>query len=140
MIIKPFRCEDLENMEVQDIQRAGLESMDDHAMYLMENSEAYTVSHDGRILVCSGLVPIWANRAWVWSFVAKNIKHHMISITRLAKEVMDASPFTILEAYTISGHDEGGRWLNMLGFDLVRPNVPNLLMNDYICDIYMKVK
>lgn len=140
MIVVPFMREDLESMAVQPDQRDSVAALDDTAFDMIERSESYTVLHEDEPIACMGIVPMAVNRAWIWAFLAEGIKHRMVGLTRLTGELIDASPFTIIEGYVISGNDKGAKWMQMLGFDLAVANVPNLRGTGDACDIYVKVK
>lgn len=74
------------------------------------------------VVGCAGIVPIWQGRSFVWALLGKGCAPHMLAITRLVREQLDAHENRRIEATVLHGFEAGERWARMLGFKRETPD------------------
>ena len=114
--IEPFQAWHANCIDKQDCQ----DDIDVAAAQLAAY-ESWTCRMDGNIVAVGGVVPIWKGRSMMWSQISKNINPHgMVKLTRIVKRQIKLSTDR-LEAFVVDGHDQGHRWIKLLGFTLDTP-------------------
>ncbi len=119
MIATPFEPEHLALINLQESQQC-------HAKYftlgygrqLKKAGPAFTLSNNGKVILCSGLAYYWEGRAEMWAILDKDAGSQLLQATRMAKKAIEAYAVKRLEIIVRAGDTAGERWAKMLGFKL----------------------
>lgn len=88
-------------------------------MYL-ERMASYTLSYDGKPILCGGTMTQWPGRHMGWAYLNKHSGRHMLAVTRAAREHLDGVrgriDFTVRRDFA-AGH----KWAKLLGFEIENP-------------------
>jgi hypothetical protein len=87
----------------------------------MRDGFVHSVEHQGKIIACGGLIPVWPDctvRAAAWGLLSKDIASLFPFIHKNVLRVMDESPFNRIEAHTNPNFPPAERWIRMLGFEI----------------------
>lgn len=80
--------------------------------------ECFTGFHDGRIIVCSGLIRHWSTRAEAWLLMGCPVSRvEMLWIHRRVLEFLNGLDVARVETTVDDSFDAGHRWARMLGFN-----------------------
>lgn len=89
----------------------------DRAQLLRDRSElAYTIRHDGEVLICAGVADLGHGRGLLWSFVSDAGRRHGHIVHRAALRFISMLTFRRLEATCLAGVAHAAEWLERLGF------------------------
>lgn len=87
------------------------------------------VTRHGEVVMCAGLIPHWKGRAECWAIPNTGFTSEFLGVHRWAKTLLDAVPFTRIEASVEQGFEPGHRWARLLGFkresDVMRHYFPD---------------
>lgn len=122
MHIIPFEPVHLRSLVLQEAQ-AWMSPMlkDDYGKYLKDAGPCFTAEVDNRILVCSGLVNIWENRAQAWALMSADAGQHFVRIFRAIRSFLELQDTRRIEATVDADFEQGHRLMRMLGFQLETP-------------------
>jgi len=93
---------------------AGFADVDQARRFAEVSPQAYTVRHDGEILVCGGVAELEGGRGLLWSFVTEAGRRAPHRLHRAARRFLSTLAYRRLEA-TCRGV-RACRWLEALGF------------------------
>lgn len=88
---------------------------------LAELDHTWTVLHEGRVLACAGVIPIWSGRGHLWAYLSDDAGKHMLAITREVLRKLDEVKLPRYEAEVAEGFVAAHRWVQMLGFHCETP-------------------
>jgi hypothetical protein len=117
-MIVPFKAQHMVDFEVQSMQAAEASILTQQEAMALENTTAYSLFEEGRILACFGMIEVWAGRSIGWSYVSQHIGRRYVKLHRAALRVIDMCEWRRLETYVDVDFAEGHRWARMLGFQL----------------------
>lgn len=127
--------------EPQDLQISDARAMQSPAV---AGVIATTVAISGfvgpKCMGCAGIIDVKPGLALVWALLSKDAGPFMLPISRKVRRVLAAYPATRFEATVAHGFDEGRRWMDLLGFELVEEHTG--VDHAYGTDaaLYVKVK
>jgi hypothetical protein len=79
--------------------------------------DCFTGRHDGRIIVCSGIVRHWQTRAEAWLLMGCPVSRtEMLWIHRRVSDFLENAGIVRIETTVKQNFDAGHRWAKMLGF------------------------
>lgn len=140
----PYRAEHyFELGELQVAQRVWETRMSREQARSLEGPYASTVMEDGVPLGCGGIMPIWENRGFLWSFLGHRASpRNFRRIHGFVRDYIEAAPFRRVEAAVEVGFEAGHRWVQLLGFEC---ETPTTIMRAFQADgtdclLYAKVK
>lgn len=139
MRIVPLKRWHLDNIEMQDAQDYVARWLTPEIKNVMENTCAFAAMDGERVLGCAGVIEMWEGRGAVWSMLGKDLGKQFIGVHRAVKSFLDNSRFRRLEATVDVGHEEGERWIKMLGFTLETPDMPLYLPNGGNAAMYVRL-
>lgn len=86
--------------------------------HFINTGKSWGCKLDGKFVAIGGYTPVWEGRAVVWGLLGNDCRKAMPAMTRrIKKELTELRvAFPRVEAYTARHHEEGHRWLKMLGF------------------------
>lgn len=123
MIVVPFIANHLWDLDQED-GRAYLSMHVTPALAAgMENDQTFTGLADGRVVAVGGIADLCPGRAMMWSYMGLTAGKHMVSITKVARRLIDTVTVARLEADVDVDFAPGHRWLKMLGFELETPRM-----------------
>jgi hypothetical protein len=114
--VTPFRAGDLDDLAIQSAQADMFHHMTREQMRAFEPLESWTTRIDDRVLLVGGLVPLWTDRAMLWSYVSKEAGEHFILLTAGVRRFIEASTYKRIEMYVDMEFRQGHRWAKVLGF------------------------
>lgn len=118
-----YRAEHIQSLVVQSAQEGIRVHLPDTMMRQLENEHAYTLMRDGQPVVCCGAIEVWANRAYVWSFLGDIATREFREVHSWAKRFLNGLPFRRLEATVDIDFEPGHRWVKSLGFECEAPRM-----------------
>ena len=100
----------------QTLQRVSFEGWDDLPDY------GRTLSHEGRILACFGVAPLWEGVAEAWALLSVEVlKDFPVALSRSVwnwlEHIERRESLRRVQASVADGHEAGHRWVRWLGFD-----------------------
>jgi hypothetical protein len=69
------------------------------------------------VIACGGIVPVWQDRGYLWGLLGKSNPREFMGVHRAARHLVENCALRRLESYVEDGHEEGMRWLDLLGFE-----------------------
>lgn len=118
LTVEPFKAEHVDEMVVQDAQRADWQGVTQDMLRAFEQTDAWTARVDGEVVLVGGLVELWAGRAALWSYVAAGAGPHMVLLTKGVRRFIDGSAHRRIEMYVDAGFAAAHRWARALGFQM----------------------
>lgn len=117
----PYKAEHLKNLQLQDAQVEASKLISYEHQKALENEHAYTFVDDGEILLCAGVMPLWPQRAVIWSYFSRNAGRKMLAIIRVTVSILDEMPFDRIESAVEENFSQGHRFNKLIGFKLETP-------------------
>lgn len=111
-----YRPEHLFLLRPQDHQRDVLDGVSAEHAAALGASPAATVMHGDEVLMCGGVVPIWAGRSMAWAYLSRDVGPHMLSVTRAVLVFLEGHPSPRTEMYVQADFEEAHRWARSLWF------------------------
>lgn len=140
MIVVPYEPKHMHALHVQSAQLYTLGwAPADHAE-MLARFPAYTALDGDEVLVCAGVLEIWAGRAAAWAFLSENIGTRMTSVHRAVRRYFELLDYRRIEAEVATDFPEGHRWVRMLGFKLECPRMRGYFPDGSDASLYVKVK
>lgn len=142
MRVVPFRAEHLDRMAEQETEKRLAGYVEPGMARALQGPWAKTVLDGDEVLLCGGVHEIWAQRGYLWSYVAATAGRRFIVLHRLTQAFVDEAPFRRIEAAVQWRFEEGHRWMKLLGFTCETPDKPMraFLPNGGDAALYAKVK
>lgn len=117
--VVPFRLEHLARLDVQDYQRPDRDRLLELPQrHVLEDMSSYTIVDGDEPFICGGVMEMAPWRGLAWCYLAKDLGTKMVLAHRVAKRLVDAVPYDRVEFEIRSEHEEGHRWVQLLGFEL----------------------
>lgn len=141
MHIVPFEPSHLRHLILQDSQ-AWLSPMLDanYGEYLRRGGPCFTARDGDTVLVCSGMVNVWENRAIAWAIMSKDCGRHFVRIFRAIRSFLEMQDIRRIEATVDAGFEQGHRLMQMLGFRLETSEPMRAYLPDgRDCHLYARV-
>lgn len=116
--IIPARAEMAEMIKLNDAQMIfGMQPDRVGLQHFIDSGLAFAVVRDEEVLALGGVRDVWPDRGVAWGLLASGIGATMVPITRAVRRFMHVCPTRRIEAEVAVGHEEGRRWMEMLGFE-----------------------
>jgi hypothetical protein len=118
MEIRPYVPDDFLAIDLQPMQKIlsfGGQT-EDCARGLHQSQEAYTVTIDGEVMACIGLVEFWPGRRMAWAYLSGRIGRQMVELTWKIRRWLRYHGEGRIEAYIDPKHAAAERWAMLLGF------------------------
>jgi len=91
-------------------------------------------------LLIGGIIPITANRAFLFSYLSRNIGKHFSGVTRLVEEFLSLLPVKRIEAGVDIDYPQAHRWLKIMGFTMETPRAEAYNWDGSDASLYVKIK
>lgn len=104
-------------MRVQPIQVVNPKMTFNMVAKAIETGVAWAALRDGQPVAIGGVAPQSDERAVVWGVLSDSIGASMTSVHRAVRHTLDVLTYPRLEAHVAVEHEEGHRWIALLGFE-----------------------
>lgn len=106
-----------ERLKLQSAQMMTGQMMTPENIELAISGGMALAAMDGeKIIGMAGIFQRWENVGLAWALLADDFPTYKLAAFRLMKRALDVSPLIRIEAHVASGHAEGERLLDHLGF------------------------
>lgn len=137
----PFKAEHARRMNIQPAQTWMARALCGPGMATLEQPHAYTLLDGDNPLICAGVVELWEERAYVWSFLSADFTPAKFRrMHTFAREWIEWLPFDRLEAAVEDSFEAGHRWVETLGFERETPGAMRKFMGGRDFVLYAKVR
>ena len=108
----------LNSIALQPIQEAFRSEMThDDVARAAQSGVALACVRGPTIIAMGGITQIWEGRGLVWGLLSPSIHATMVPIHRIVSRGLDNCIFKRVEAQVAVEHEEGHRWMSLLGFE-----------------------
>lgn len=112
-----FNPKHLQHLDLQEEQQFNAQLFKDPAyVELLLTGEAYTVLHDGEIILIAGVLPLTDYMARAWALVSQNAGRALIPASRKISDFLKNVHYARVETPVRRGFINGHRWAKLLGF------------------------
>jgi hypothetical protein len=140
VIVRPFEKKHLDVMVHQEAQK-GLEFLEtDELFAMLEGEDAYTIFDGDEVLCCAGVVKLNVGRGVAWAYLAADLKHRMVSVTRIVKRYLAIANCHRIEMHVDCDFEEAHRWAKMLGFVMECERMKAFTPDKRDCALYAMVR
>lgn len=117
MIITQFNPEHLQHIEIQPDQAHVLELFErpEYTALLLEG-EAYTIIHEGQIILCAGVFPITDYMGRAWALVSQDAGRALLPASRAIYDFFKKSSYVRIDTPVRRTFINGHRWCKLLRF------------------------
>ena len=116
--IIPAQAVMAEMIRLNDAQlRFGTPPSRDTLQAAIDAGLAFAVINEGGVVALGGVRDVWPGRGVAWGLLANGIGATMVPVTRAVRRFLSVCPTRRIEAEVAAGHEEGRRWVEMLGFE-----------------------
>lgn len=136
----PFKAEHALELDLQPSQRAWRAVMSIEGLRTLEHPDSHTILQDGVPVVCTGVLPLWENRAMVWAFLGAVATTNFVKVHNICKRIIYASSYRRIESYVECDFEPGHRWNAALGFTLELPRMRAFQADGKDCALYSIVR
>lgn len=140
MIVENFKAEHMFALDLQDDQQYISQYVTPEHAATLELHPAFTGMHDGRVLICAGIMELWPGRALLWSYLDMQAGKHMVAIHRAGLRLLSTYEGARIEADIDAGFKPGHRWIRMLGFELETECMRKYRPDGGACAKYVRIK
>ena len=111
---RPFMAE---RLQLQSAQVLAGQMMTPAAVEsAIKGGIALAAVEDDRLYGMAGIYEVWEDRGLAWALLAQDAGAHMLTLHRLVQRALDVSLLRRVEADVLDTHEEGHRWMRLLGF------------------------
>lgn len=114
MIVRPFKIEDWEQIELQPSQAYLREHLTKEYFEGLQQNYSITIIANDKIIAISGIKET-EQGGMLWSFLSETAGDHMLKLHRVAMRMIETYQEQLI-ATTELDFESGDRWLQMLGF------------------------
>jgi len=112
---RPFMAE---RLQLQSAQMLSGQAMTPAAIEsAIKGGLALAAVEGERIYGMAGIYEIWEGRGLAWALLAQDAGDQMLTLHRCVQRALDVSMFRRVEADVLNTHEEGHRWMRLLGFE-----------------------
>ena len=142
MNVTPFKSEHFLDLDLQAAQRYARKEVTMSMLMELEMNESYTILDGSQPIACVGLVPIWYNRAYVWTALSCEMKFSFLKVHRICNELLDTANLMWhrIECYVNCDHMPGHRWAKLTGFKLETPKAEAFMPNGDDVSVYVRIR
>lgn len=135
-----FKKEHLDRMIHQESQK-GLEYLETEELFsMLEGEDSYSIFDGEEVLCCAGVVKMNVGRGVAWAYLANELNHRMVTVTRIVKRYLNDAPFHRIEMHVDCDFEEAHRWAKMLGFEKECDRMKAFTPDKRDCALYAMVR
>jgi hypothetical protein len=118
MEIVPFKSAHLRALALQEAQAwMGPMLLDNgYGVALKNGGPCFTLLDGDDVIICSGIVHVWENRAQAWALISGDAGQHFVRIFRAMRSFLELQDTRRIEATVDPDFEQGHRLMRMLGF------------------------
>ena len=136
MTVVPFIPAHLEGLKIHDYMSFMGKSLTKEYGEHLANFPSYSYIRDGKVIGCSGVVPLGVYRYQAWALLSYDSGKYMRGITREVKSFLDMFSGRRVETHVVDKFPQGSKWMEMLGFKKETPS-PMRMFGDDGKDYYL---
>ena len=139
MEIRPYVPDDFLAIVLQPMQKClsfGGQTAE-NAMGLHASQEAWTVTLDGEVMACIGLVEFWPGRRAAWAYLSEHAGRCLFPLSKAIRRWLRYHGEGRIEAYIDPTHPNAEQWARLLGFWWTGPLPEWVPGKDY--DMYVHI-
>jgi len=137
--ILPFQAAHLAQIKLQSSQAYLNDWVTVEQAASLAQHPSYTAMDDDTVLGAGGSIPMWENRAMVWSFLSDTGPRNFLKIHRAVQKFLSSLPERRVEL-TVDCHvPEAHRWARMLGFKMEAERMQGYAPDGHACALYARV-
>ncbi len=131
----------LDEVLSQQINWLEREYMDETMInFILELPSSVSVFYKDRLMLCGGTIPLWKNRAHLWTVFSKDAGDNFLPVFRAIKTYINAQPYNRLELCVPYNFDIGKKRARVLGFQLECGYARNYLPDGRDCALFSYIK
>jgi hypothetical protein len=100
----------------------------------------WSISVDGVIKACGGIVLYWKGRGEAWAMIGDDTRKDFVGIIRAIKKILSITDCDRIEATVIKDFKAGHRLVKLLGFDLEAQTMRKYGIKGWDYSLYARVK
>lgn len=133
--VRAFQPQDLASVDLQPVQEWIRPHLTLAYGIRLARDPAFTLLDADQIIACGGIARFTDARPLLWSLVSRHARPHFLALHRVAQRLIACYDEPGLCATCEPGHEQGRRWLELLGF---RPegSLPNFGPDSSTHDLY----
>lgn len=121
MKLIPFEIEHLDLFEMRDEDKKHYgDCTPKHFTLMSDNAVCFTAIHDGRIMVCGGIIPQTENTGYCWTFCSVYAKEEPRLVINTVRNQLEAMMQTMkmhrVETANLKDAHDHHKWCIALGF------------------------
>jgi hypothetical protein len=137
--ILPFQAAHLAQIKLQSSQAYLSEWVTVEQAAALAQHPSYTALDGDTVLGAGGAIPMWENRAMVWSFLSVTGVHNFFKIHRAVEQFLLSVTARRLEL-TVDCHVSAAhRWARLLGFQMECERMRAYAPDGHDCALYARV-
>lgn len=120
----PFQARHARGLKVQELAIcANVTTASDEYLHALEALDSWSVTIDGEVKGCAGVVPVWHGFGQCWAVISQDIGcFGLLGFTRVVARYLRASQVRRLETTVSANFEPGHRWMRTLGFRQETPH------------------
>lgn len=115
--IIPFKAEHLLNMPINQFQGHERVSFAPAHLAELEKIDSFTVTVSDVPMACFGWIKVYADRVQLWTVFSESAGEHMVSFTRIGRDLVECLPYRRIDAEVEVGYELGERWATLVGLE-----------------------
>lgn len=140
MIVVPFKAEHYWALEPQEAQTYLLDHAQKEGVATLEQSNAFSILHEDKVLVCFGWFEFHTNRAMMWAYISKHAGPYLTALTRIGRRTANMLPHKRVEMEVDCEFEQGHRWAKMLGFTMEAERLRGYRIDGGDSAIYARIR
>ena len=120
-MITLYAPEHLFLIDAQPEQVAALEATPWPVALAMAGPNSWSLWRGSTLVACAGIVQAYGHCGEAWAVLSRHAGRHLVTVDRLARSIIAASPFTRVTTYVKCDFPAGHRWIKSLGFECEAP-------------------
>jgi hypothetical protein len=137
----PFRGEHAKHIRKTRHEAPYFDGFTDAQLKLLEGPHSLTLMMDSTPVLIIGPWVLWANRAFIWSFISQDATaEHFGEMQSYARAFLDGLPHRRLEIAIDVDFLPGHQWVRSLGFELEAKLMRAFNADGRDCSLYSIIK
>lgn len=140
MIVVPFKAEHFYAVEVQPSQDYVRSRVSEAHVKSLESTNAFTCVDGDKVIACYGWYELYAHRALLWAYIAKDAGPYLTGLTRIGKAMIAGLTYRRIEMEVDCEFEAGHRWARMLGLHMEAERLHGFRMDGGDSAIYARIQ
>lgn len=139
MQVIPFKAEHVTQIALQPKQMYLSQWVTHDQAAALEQYPSFTGMVDGEVVGVMGVLPQWQGRALGWGLLSCTGPKNFVEVHRAVLHFLDGCYIQRIEATVDCDHEQGHRWIKMLGFELEAERMKAYAPDGHDCSLYARV-